>query len=830
MAKALRDSSTLINANSALSNAKQTSIATDTNARLSSRDKSLESLQKSYELSQKSLDLNQESIDNARFYNNAEFGLNLLKLGIDTYNTVVQSQGSDADKDNTAEGNKWQQLFNESLVKGTSYYDDNGNFVIDPELQDNYETYIASIDETHRLGQVKKYQKESAQAMWQGLVTDASASALKTYATNLENNFQAGIQSDLQSDVQAYVAAGGDLFDLNEDYMLKGIARIGGRTDWNPSVIKAKQSQYLDDMMKLGDQEIATNIALSEGKQAAFDYVYGDGNSFSTTEEKNNAYSKAIKALDNRMASVKTSSESMMEDAMVNGSATPVEVYKSIAESLSGEPKEVIDAANEAAKKKQKEIINAIANNTFVRDKGSGLASLEASYGSLMSGGFDAYFYGIEDTKATVANMYQAEISAEQKAIATATATTEKAVESAKKQVVTTYQDAQKETMQKFDDGVITGEQAVAEFIDNAAVARASINGTKKDSTGDTWTEEILDSANAFLDEITDAYIPSKYKTQMTSAFNLLKASAKLNKTESSMTTDQRQAVRDANTFFYGRIADYIYENGADMTPDDFAAFADQEASSLAFVFEENSPWKTFLDGTKIDGSTQTAIKRQFLSANSMAWEKTGNDMLFYLDYAYGDARSEDPKVQYATEGVSVTYGAMIREVAKQVSWITGDETGVLETTAHMSDDNGRLVLSPTLTATDGTQYRVGKNNTIEVFAPATLPSGAKDYSQGQWIDTKITPANTKEEMQYKLHQDERYDDARKFWNFVKEGVSEGKLLSNTVEAVVSTSLNAVKNLFSGKPEEREPEAPRWTPEPARGGSTGKNKKTMVVR
>lgn len=547
-------------------------------------------------------------LDKKLLYNHIYMGLDLTKLALDTasniYNIVDQSQKSEGSNEISKSFEEGSRILMESIYDGTTYFGTDPNtgeatLILSPKLDEWKNSARAKIENGKYMNSVKDSLLQSFDLNFESMKTQAFGSAIKQSYADLNSNFAASMDIAKRADIASYVQSGGNL-ELLESMPIQGVTTITSRSDWSNNAKQAQITQYMLDVQAEGDRQIASSMALSQGLEASYDWIRS--RSYMTEDDKQSAYSAASNAVTQRTKAVKGEVEYYMEDAITSGTATPRQVYEQVMQKYGSEGKEIVSFVASTLKDKQTELVSIAASQTYSEDCREGIGALQETYDMLTSGKLDDKFYKLDDLKEKYISQYDSAIYSAKKQIADEISSSVKQVETANSKLLSDYDKAQKLVLEKFDAGIIDGKTAVTMYTQNAMALSDNISegGTTPTSM---WSEQANVTASKMIDQLLDDYIPSKYKTQVESGFNGLKAALGLNKTNATMTDEEQYQVAELQAEYYGRVADYIYQNGAVATDVEMLDFCKKTAQSIAVGYGSTS-WKKVEEGSVFTGDT----------------------------------------------------------------------------------------------------------------------------------------------------------------------------------------------------------------------------------
>lgn len=559
-------------------------------------------------VNEKSLTDYNDYLDKMKTYNAINLGLDLTKLAINTasdiYGIVKQSQSAEGANVMAQSFEEGSRILTQSIYDGSTYFGTDpetgeATLIMSPALEEWKNNARAKIENGSYIKSVKDSLLQSFDLNYESLKTQAFGAAIEQSYADLNSNFATSMEISKRMDISSYVQAGGDL-DLWSSTPIQGVTTITARSDWSDNAKQAQITQYMLDIQAEGDRQIASSIALNKGLEASYDWIRS--RSYMTEDEKQSAYRTASNAVTQRTSAIKGEVEYYMEDAIVNGTATPKQVIEQVMQKYGSEGKEIVSFVASTLKDKQTKLVSIAASQTYSEDCREGIGALQETYDMLTSGKLDDKFYKLDDLKEKFISQYDSAIYSAKKQIADEISSSVKQIESANSKLLSDYDKAQKLVLEKFDAGIIDGKTAVTMYTQNAMALSDNISegGTTPTSM---WSEQANVTASKMIDQLLDDYIPSKYKTQVESGFNGLKAALGLNKTNATMTDEEQYQVAELQVEYYGRIADYIYQNGAVATDVEMLDFCKKTAQGIAVGYGSTS-WKKVEEGSVFAGDT----------------------------------------------------------------------------------------------------------------------------------------------------------------------------------------------------------------------------------
>lgn len=672
-----------------------------------------------------------------------------LEFGSWSASMIEQSQKQSAEQNLKLISQEGQTIINQSIQSGESYWeqDENGNsrLVMGESVRKWQEETRQKIRDSKYMGSVKGDMLSAFEANNRALEISAYDTAMKQSYAELQSAFASNLETSVMQDVQTYISYGGDLEAMVSDgVLLSGTQTIASQKMLTPQQKKYYTAQYFDTLRTQGDIEIASQIARTQGAQAAHDYIYSDSRSYLTEQQKQSAYSTALKSLSQSMTLASDQAASYMQDALMRAAdgetgMTARVAYQEIAKGLVGAPKEVQKAAMDSAKAEQIDFLNEVMTSMHNEDLVGGLASLRQTYEALQDGTYDDYFVNCESLKSTALAKYKTSIDKIEKELATQLNTSVDKIRSANSSVVTEYEKYQKNIWNQFENGTLTGEEAILLTSMASATYGARIsageNPTEETLTNATLSASIIQTtANTQINKLIDDYVPADVKAYAKSRLSSIMDRIGMPVSESARSDEQKQQMLDLEASYYGQIADYIFRNGQGMTSDSINSFVDDLANRFALEISENGNYWKIVNGTAFDSAADTSSaaksKKQYEEVISTAYKSGG---LIYDDKAKGT-------YAYISNDAKEMFDDLVMYTATQVSYITGEAPNKIAAGATPTLYDGNRVYVPQVYS-DNRLWRLGPNGTFECY----------DGVASGWQNTGIAPQTTEEKMQGKI-------------------------------------------------------------------------------
>ena len=698
----------------------------------------------SREYTDKQLENQNDYLKKMQFYNGLNLGLDITKQVInfasDMYGLVEQSQMSEGSGAMASSFEEGSRILTKSIYDGTTYFGTDpetgeATLIISPELEEWRNNARLSIENGNYMKSVKDSLLQSFDLNYESLKTQAFGNAIKQSYADLNSSFASSMDIAKRADIASYVQAGGDL-DLWSSSPIQGVNTITARNDWSDNAKQAQITQYMLDVQAEGDRQIASSIALNDGLETSYDWIRS--RSYMTEDEKQSAYSAASKAVTQRTSAIKGEVEYYMEDAIVNGTATPKQVIEQVMQKYGSEGKEIVSFVSKTLKDKQTELVSIAASQTYSEDRRQGLSALQETYDMLTSGQLDDTFYNLDSLKEQYISQYDTAIYSAKKQIADEINANITQIESANSKLLSDYEKSQDLVMKKFDAGIIDGKTAVSMFQQNAIALSDSLSEGGKTSTS-LWSEKANVTACSFIDKLLDNYVPSKYKTQVEAGFSGLKAALGLNKTNATMTEEEQYQLAKLQSIYYGRVADYIYQNGATASADEMLDFCRTTASNIAVGYGSKS-WTKVQEGNPFATDTTAAATIDTFNDLEQSLTAEGGSIGAFVRVnkvagtdADGDGEpdSDVPLWIINSAGAMQTFNELAEFEMNQLNYLLGKSD--TQMVPIIGTENGEPVLVPDIIV-DGVTYRIRDENIL--------------YNEGSgWEDTGYDIAESEGEM-----------------------------------------------------------------------------------
>ena len=670
------------------------------------------------------------------------------------YSSIKSMQSEKAQRDLNLLSQEYEAALEQSIMDGSTYFDideeGNQHLVIADNVKSLAEKQRQFIQDSNYLGEVRSNMLDAYDYNIKSSDINAYSTAFKQSYVEMQEAFSYNVAQAAIKDSQTIVSYGGD-FDkmLSDGVILEGTQVIEGNTYLTQGQKQQKIIEYLTDIRKQGDLGTAVNIARNQGAQAAYDYVYAQDRTYLTEQEKQSIYSTALKGLSQSVSLASDEASGYMRDAMIkfangDGSVTARDIYSQLAQSYSNAPKEIQQAVMDSAHTEQVKALNEMVATTYNVDAMNGYDSLKTRYKEFEDGVYDDYFTNAESLKAAAMYKYKSSIDEIETKTAQELKVSKDAIKTANTALIKEYNSALDNIFANVENGTITPANAVSEIATVQSIYSARVQGNKDDLSVNLTSSIINTAATTLVNKLCDDYIPANIKTYAKNKFNILLAQINMPYSTSSRTADEEKLVQNIEKQYYAKVAEYIYQNGANLTRDEIDTFCSDIASSLAADIL-NGSFEDIYNGTMLDAPSEVS------SASSAK-----KDALSFIDTAYNTSnlvyedKSQADKSQADKTGEAVSYKWISAEAkdqveyaagwtATQISYITKEEPANIAMSWTPTRVNGSVVAVPQVMSA-GYVWRIGPSGNIEYYD-----------DNGAWIDTDIKPETTAEKIQEQL-------------------------------------------------------------------------------
>ena len=664
------------------------------------------------------------------------------------YSSIKSMQSEKAQRDLNLLSQEYEAALEQSIMDGSTYFDtdENGNqhLVIADNVKSLAEKQRQFIQNSNYLGEVRSNMLDAYDYNVKSSDINAYSTAFKQSYVEMQEAFSYNIAQAAIKDSQTIVSYGGD-FDkmLSDGVILAGTQVIEGNTYLTPGQKQQKIIEYLTDIRKQGDLGTAVNIARNQGAKAAYDYVYAQDRTYLTEQEKQSIYSTALKGLSQSVSLASDEASGYMRDAMIkfaagDGSVTARDIYSQLAQSYSNAPKEIQQAVMDSAHTEQVNALNEMVATTYNVDAMNGYDSLKTRYKEFEDGVYDDYFTNAESLKAAAMYKYQASIEEIETKTANELQVSKNAIKTANTALIKEYNSTLDNIFANVENGTITPADAVSEIATVQSIYSAKVQGSKDDLSVILTSSQINTGATTLVNKLCDDYIPANIKTYAKNKFNILLAQINMPYSTSSRTADEEKLSQNLEKQYYSKVAEYIYQNGANLTRDEIDTFCSDIASSLAADIL-NGSFEDIYNGTMLDApsevSSASSAKKDALSFINTAYN-TSN--LVYEDRSQADKTGESISYKWISAEAKDQVEYAAGWTATQISYITKEEPANIATSWTPTRVNGSVVAVPQVISA-GYAWRIGPSGDIEY------------YDNGAWIDTNIKPETTAEKIQEQL-------------------------------------------------------------------------------
>ena len=660
----------------------------------------------------------------------------LISFGGEIYSLVEDEQVQQANNDISGFVSRFNTSLQESIADGSTRYVETENgleFQLAPKLQQEYDSFVQSIQDSDLMGSVKKRALSSLGANFEQLKANGASAALQQAYQDRNSLFDANLSNNLVNDAQMLASNGGT---LPEGIGFSGVATIMARTDWSDARKDAAILEYTRQVQAQYAIESGAGVALgSGGLQAAYDHIYSI--SGLTMQQKQTAYNYAVNAVNNRASSISGSASEMMTNAITEGSM-PGDVYQTVLDNVQNEPPEVKTAVYNALKAAQVEAVTAIATNQYNDDFKGGLVELEQTLADYKEGKYDGYFVNIPETEQLFVKKYETAIDSEYDKIASSLKTTSSTVKTKDTDTLNTFQKTVDYVEASLEAGTMKPADAVATV---GAIGQATAESLQLPTSHLSYQASQIE----FLNDLVD-YVPATWKPALKSKLD--QAYATLSLTGSQLTPEQIERKNNLSDFTTGIVADILYNN-ENFTLDDALAAVDEitKANLLTRSIKGTTKWPEVKDPGEgnFAGNLDDAIDFNDFAANntSMLYVVYDDDADAALESA-STGQPAAPKLKWMDPELEQTFNNASQILKVQISALTGVDEAKISYAPE--NQNGLLVPSPVFavpTASGIDAYRV-RGESIQVYSDSgwkTVAQVSKNLkqveSQGMFLQVR---------------------------------------------------------------------------------------------
>ena len=660
----------------------------------------------------------------------------LISFGGKIYSLVEDEQVQQANNDISGFVSRFNTSLQESIADGSTRYVETENgleFQLAPKLQQEYDSFVQSIQDSDLMGSVKKRALASLGVNFEQLKANGASAALQQAYQDRNSLFDANLSNNLVNDAQMLASNGGT---LPEGIGFSGVATIMARTDWSDARKDAAILEYTGQVQAQYAIESGVGVALgSGGLQAAYDHIYSI--SGLTMQQKQTAYNYAVNAVNNRASSISGSASEMMTNAIAEGSM-PGDVYQTVLDNVQHEPPEVRTAVYNALKAAQVEAVTAIATNQYNDDFKGGLVELEQTLADYKEGKYDGYFINIPETEQLFVKKYETAIDSEYDKIASSLKTTSSTVKTKDTDTLNTFQKTVDYVEASLEAGTMKPADAVATV---GAVGQATAESLQLPNSQLSYQASQIEFLNGLID-----YVPATWKPALKSKLD--QAYATLSLTGSQLTPEQIERKNNLSDFTTGIVADILYNN-ENFTLDDALAAVDEitKANLLTRSIKGTTKWPEVKDSGEgnFAGNLDDAIDFNDFAANntSMLYVVYDDDADAALESA-STGQPAAPKLKWMDPELEQTFNNASQILKVQISALTGVDEAKISYAPE--NQNGLLVPSPVFavpTASGIDAYRV-RGESIQVYSDSgwkTVAQVSKNLkqveSQGMFLQVR---------------------------------------------------------------------------------------------
>lgn len=633
-----------------------------------------------------------------------DFANDLISAGSKIYSLIEDQQTVTANNTLTDYANQLENALNMSIYNGTTKFveDDSGNLVmqIDPEVQQQYESFLQQIDNSSLMKSVKQKASGVLQANWSNLQNGAMSSLLQTAYSDREAAYSANLANAIANDAAMLAANDGN---LPEGSTFSGISIIHGRTDWNEKRKKTEDLNYSRQVwVEYGKQKASSLATGRGGLLAAYDFAYSMPGLLEG--ERQAIVQSATTTLTQRITAVEGLADNVMAQVFLsNDGSVPQDAYELVANQLSGEAPEIISAAIEQMRTTQTEAVTSVFSTQLSNDTVNGYEELLTTYNGLASGSYDQYFYNIPQTKSAVMASYASAIAKEEDNLASALGTTKKEIQDADKQVLSSYKTQVDYYMAQFGAGM-SGAEVIA------AIGTAGEAAAEQLQLHDSFLSMQTTRIEA-VRKIGEDYLPTAWKNAADDAIDILLDTVKLS--GSDLTEEQQLESANLTNYALGLVADMYYESKeGNVTLDDITStiYGLKDAIALTCLTPgKQNPRVKDQDGYQFTGASAAfndAVKTNTLYQQTvnLAYMDDGQQAVDELSGVVSQGY-----VKYISDEVRQSFENMCRVFSPHMAKAAGVEESELIVAPTFID--GQLYLTPTYTVirADGTvdSYRI---------------------------------------------------------------------------------------------------------------------------
>ena len=696
-------------------------------------DRTIERIQQDYDYAMTMLDIESE----ANLINFVSGMVNTVaSVGSQIFGMVQEDQTQSLNAQNATALGELQRKINQSITDGSSTFVENSEtgeleFQLAPEIEEMYNSYIQSIEDMPLISSVKKNAITSYKMNFESLKTSAFNTALDQTYQRIESNFSANMQHNAASDVQLWAQYDGK---LPEGTVLSGVSTILARSDWDEKTKDDKIAAYLMDVEKQAVTERGVMLATgSGGLEAAYDYIYSSPLLFS--EEKNSAYSNAVRAVNNRISSIEGLASDAMEAAFSEGNPDISGVYSLINDMTANENPQIRQAAYTEARSKQTELVTNMFNQQLLVDTDGGIGELQTTYDQLMNGDYNSYFVEIPELKNTVVAQYQSKIASTEKSLARALASTQSDIEAADKDLLSTYEKGVKYLESQWDAGQMSGRDVMS------AIGALGAEVSSQLQTPDSQTSFFTSQFEA-LNQFADDSLPSVYQQPFDDAMDIFYVRLGLGTSAGSnagLTPEALEDKKEYTSYATGLIADMIYEAKDGKVSSEDIINTINTLSEASVYNDLSRKEKKIYEGTLVgdpgDTNYKASVKDAIAAINAFD-NIDAMSVVAYIDDAEADMQNTlgnptTPRLKFFSPGIEKTYNNAAQILVNQISAFSGVDAENI-TYFPQQFENGRVRLNPAFYVyREGKQpevYRV-ENEKIQI----TTGDGWKDVADVEY-------------------------------------------------------------------------------------------------
>lgn len=334
--------------------------------------------------------------------------------------------------------------------------------------------------------------------------------------------------------------------------------------------------------------QVATSIASSQGKTAAYDWVDKQGYDATTTQALKDAVTKAV-ATDNGNAETwgtnfATESKEMIASGKGYSWAQSRFSFNIEAQKLTPEQRKNAEAAYNAV---QTNVADEAFNKNFADDQAAGLKAMESRLDDLNNGVYDDIFTGIGGERNQIVNMYQRAIDAELTRAKNALGLTDEQMVTKNRAEISSFDQNLHDIIDDYEHGNVTvlGAMDKIEALQKDTLGKLYQNASFYDDN----KTHLIRAYNSFVETLVSdsRHIPAVFKKRILDTIDVANAALTPSSDAGLSSVDkaniektQQERVREATAFF----ADAIYDRDSDLTEDEINQLLDGYTAAMTFT------------------------------------------------------------------------------------------------------------------------------------------------------------------------------------------------------------------------------------------------------